>query len=341
MKRSFLILLFLIFSPGLGLFAGNVPTNIVAKLASNLPLALVPFPSKNATKIYPVVSEKKPNYDRRLVVKVGEEPFAITAVSDNFRLIEMAVPVKPQSKEYEKRWFKVEDVLGGIAKWNWEKYSTPCQSLVYYPIDARTVDLIACLPPDTASEAFARVTIKRMPYRLLLFARDVNAGGETCAYQMALVREAPPVKTKAEYIQRAAELKSEYAYREGRRWTDDNRSLLTNEQSFGCAGFCADFAKYMFGGGLLANRGEEYRSATEIRDGDTIRICGHYFAVVFRKGSVLVTAEGNMNSSTSHSSTHYTLVDGKIIADKGTAKVDAKFEYGLHNWNPDADKTAN
>ena len=105
-------------------------------------------------------------------------------------------------------------------------------------------------------------------------------------------------------------------------------SLLGNTGCFECAAMAADFATYMFDGSLLS--GERYEKADDIRSGDVIRKDHHFFAVIYRHGSQLVTIEGNMNESVSQSSTRYSVKDGKLWF----GGKDAGFEYGYHKWSP-------
>lgn len=324
-----------------------IPKEVVKIMELQLPAAFSPLPAASGNKIFPCYSETRTSLDRTSAVTFGEEPFAITAVSKDGKSVEMSVP-KPQraakgkakgkdgkdvadaeqTKEYVKRWFRADDVFGRV-KWKLERYEAKCQHLAYFFCGKRIVDIAGMIEEGTQCDSLGTVMVGNAKYMLLYAVAEQKAGGEDNAFEIVLAREAPPVKTVAEYNKRAAELFSEYAYRTGRPWGKMHPALLTHEGCYECAGMASDFAKYMFGTGL--SKGELFKDASEIRSGDTVYMKSHYFAVVFRNGEQLHTIEGNMNAIVCQSKTRYSVRNGKLYC----GKEERVFERGWHHWQPE------
>ena len=323
-----------------------LPKELLKLMELQLPAAFSPLPATVSTRIFPCYSDTRLSLDRTKAVTFGEEPFAITAVSKDGKAVEMSVPKANRStkeknktkgkdgetveepKEYVKRWFKVDDVFGKV-KWKVEEYETGCQHLAYFFCGKRIVDIACMIEEGTRCDSLGTVTIGRDTYKLLYTVCSRKAGGEDTGYQIVLTREAPPVKTPAEYNKRANELLAEYAYRQGREWGKMHPALLTHEGCYECAGMASDFGKYMFGTGL--KRGEVFTNPAEIQSGDTIHTGSHYFAVVFRKGDQLYTIEGNMNKVVWQSRTRYSVKNGELHC----GGKECGFDKGWHLWKMD------
>ena len=311
---------------GLPQSASVLPPAVVERLTDRLPAAITPLPMSGDIKILPSFSATRPFVDRRNAVMLGEEPFSLISIAKDGRSLEMAVPVKPDAGKYTNRWFRTEEVLGKV-NWKPEEYTTACQHLLYLNRGKQAVELIGALEKDTWCVSLGTVVLGKVTYRLLQVHGDYEACGVANAARLFLAREAPPVKTQAEYNTRAAELLAEHAYRQGRPWGKMKPALLTKEGAFECAAMASDFARYMFGTGLYA--GEKFTDPSEVRAGDIIHFKSHFIAVVFRgKGGQLHTIEGNMNSVVNQSKTYYSVKNGKIYA----GGKPQEFDYGRHNW---------
>lgn len=296
--------------------ASSIPPMAVQTMATSLPAAVGPMPASRAKKIYPVMSERRLAFDRTLAVVVGEKPFSMTAISKDGKAVELSVPVeKAGVKSYTNRWFKAEDVFGGV-KWDVRKYEAKCQNLLYFARGSEPVDLAARLPKGDKCMSLGRAAVGKTDYALLVqpFPGLVD-GVTTNAHRIVLAREAPPAATRTEYDLRVRELLAEYAFRNGRPWGSGFRPLLSwhpKHRRYACAAFANDFAMYVFG--KMYWWGEPFSKPEDIRAGDYIRLDGgHKFIVLYREGAVLQTIEGNHNKVVSRSKTRYSVRDGKLF----------------------------
>lgn len=308
-------------------FAAPLPEDIVKQLSERVPAVFTPIPASGAAKIFPVASEKRLSYDRTYAITIDGTPLAITAVAEGGKAVEMLVPAGLHTEEFAKRWFKAEDVFGKV-KWKLEPYTLEVPCLAYVNGGKIGPELIAKIPKDVTCASLGTVIVGKTKWRLAQVRQACKGAGEDCSFMVALVRDNPPVATQADYDARAKQLMAEHAFRGGRPWGKMFPSMLGNTGCFECAAMAADFATYMFDGSLTS--GERYEKADDIRSGDVIRMDHHFFAVIYRKGSQLVTIEGNMNESVCQSSTRYSVKDGKLWL----GGKDAGFEYGFHNWFP-------
>ena len=286
-----------------------MPADIVKQLSGRVPAVFTPIPASGAAKIFPVASEKRLSYDRTYAITIDGTPLAITAVSEGGKAVEMLVPAGLHTDGFAKRWFKTEDVFGKV-KWKLEPRTLEVPCLAYVNGGKAGPELIAKIPKDVMCASLGTVIVGKTKWTLAQVRQECRGAGEDCAFMVALVRENPPVATQADYDARAKQLMAEHAFREGRPWGKMFPSLLGNT---GC---------------FLS--GERYEKADDIRSGDVIRKDHHFFAVIYRHGSQLVTIEGNMNESVSQSSTRYSVKDGKLWF----GGKDAGFEYGYHKWSP-------
>lgn len=294
----------------------EIPPRAVAVLRRSLPAAVAPMPASGAYKISPVVSERLPSPDRTFTVVIGAEPFAMTALSKDGKLAALSVPIQRNgAKSYTNRWFKAEDVFGGV-KWDVRRYRARQQNLLYFARGRGPVELVARLPKDGECISLGRAVADKTDWPLLVHPSPGFVCGATAnESRIVLAREAPPVATKAEYDKRVAELLAEYAFREGRPWGTGFRPLLSwhpKHRRYACAAFANDFAMYVFG--KMYWHGEPFGAAKDIRAGDYIRMDGgHKFIVLYREGTVLHTIEGNYNKVVSRSTKRYSVRDGRLF----------------------------
>ena len=111
-------------------FAAAMPEEMEKQLSERLPAAFVPIPASGATKIFPLVSDTRKSPDRKYAITVDGTPFAITAIGEGGKLVEMLVPAGLHTEEFTNRWFKAEDVFGKI-KWKLEPYTPEVPCLAY------------------------------------------------------------------------------------------------------------------------------------------------------------------------------------------------------------------
>jgi hypothetical protein len=179
-----------------------------------------------------------------------------------------------------------------------------------------------------ASLCAVLIGIRKEPHELVLVRRQTKASGILNTFLIAMIRAAPPPKTKKEYDERVDWMLSEYAYRNGREWGRMHPALLTDEGCYECAGMASDFACYMFDSRF--HGGTVYKNADEIRSGDIVHIKGHYFSVLRRNGQELLTIEGNLNGTVRHSNRRYSVKNGDVWC--GGKPV--QFDYGRHLCEP-------
>lgn len=304
-----------------------IPPKVAAQLRKYTPAALSPVPKSVYGKITPFKSQTRRYPENKYSVETGSEPFVLVSLSDDAKAVELRVA--DGFGGYTNRWFGSEDAFGPV-KWNLEKFVLPCRHLAYHMFKKNTLELFASIPEGTvcASLGTVHAGIRKIPHRLVLLRRSSRAAGMSCEFTIAILRSAPPVKTKAEYDRRAEELMAEHAYRNGREWGKMHPAILTNEGCFECAGMASDFKCYMFDGGLKT--GEMFTDPSEIRAGDTVYMKSHYFAVVQRHGEKLVTIEGNMNKKVCQSSKRYSVRGGELYC----GKEKREFVRGWHGFMP-------
>lgn len=306
----------------------SLPPVAVKQLSAYLPAAVVPMPKSGAAKIYPLYSEDRMLPDRRRHTDAAARPLAIVSVMEDGKGVRLAVPQTSAGGETTNMLFNAEDVFGKVS-WKVERYESPCLVLAYFPGPAKQGNLLM----GAVERGTPCASLGTMPgphgagMRLLMIRKSCNASGVQCDYCIVLAREAPPVETQAEYDTRAKELLSERAYAQNAPWGKMHPAILTDEGAYECAGMCSDFVKYMYDDSF-ATGGERFTDPEEIRTGDIIRFKSHFFSVVYRKGGVLQTIEGNMNAHINKSSKMYRLSGGKLF--EGDRELE--FEYGKHYW---------
>ena len=314
------------------LSAAPIPPEAVSALQGNLPVLVSPMPASGAVKINPVASESRLSPDRSLTVTLGDEPFSMTAVAEGGGAVELSVPVKPGSAELVKRWFMAEDVFGK-AKWNVGEYEAKVQNLLYFAKGNGPVNLAGRIPLGSKCLSLGSCSAGKTEYRMLLAEIwrpgpvDRQMSKRHC---VALAREAPPATTMGEYDRRIKELNAEYAYRDGREWGSGHFPLMSwhpKHRMYACAAFANDFACYVFG--KMYWQGEAFSDPNEIRAGDYVRMDGngHKFIVVYRKGSVLHTIEGNLNKVVSRSKSRYVIKNGKLLKNGQERKITQAFHF--------------
>ena len=308
-------------------FAAAMPEEIEKQLSERLPAAFVPIPASGATKIFPLVSEKRKSPDRKYAITVDGTPFAITAIGDGGKLVEMSVPAGLHTEEFTNRWFKAEDVFGKI-KWKLEPYTPEVPCLAYLSGGKGPLELVAKIPGGTPCAVLGTVVANKSSQKLVQVRKPLKGGGQENSFMLVFLKENPPVKTQAEYDARAKQMMAEHAFRTGRPWGKMFPSVLGNTSCFECAAMAADASTYMFDGDL--GSGERFEKVDEIRSGDVVHFKSHYIFVIYRKGSQLTTIEGNMNETVRQSSSAYSVSGGKFFAHG----AEREFTHGFHKWAP-------
>ena len=308
-------------------FAAAMPEEIEKQLSERLPAAFVPIPASGATKIFPLVSDKRKSPDRKYAITVDGTPFAITAIGDGGKLVEMSVPAGLHTEEFTNRWFKAEDVFGKI-KWKLEQYTPEVPCLAYLSGGKGPLELVAKIPGGTPCAVLGTVVANKSSQKLVQVRKPLKGGGQENSFMLVFLKENPPVKTQAEYDARAKQMMAEHAFRTGRPWGKMFPSVLGNTSCFECAAMAADASTYMFDGDL--GSGERFEKVDEIRSGDVVHFKSHYIFVIYRKGSQLTTIEGNMNETVRQSSSAYSVSGGKFFAHG----AEREFTHGFHKWAP-------
>ena len=308
-------------------FAAAMPEEIAKQLSERLPAAFVPIPASGAVKIFPLVSDKRKSPDRKYAITVDGTPFAITAIGEGGKLVEMLVPAGLHTEEFTNRWFKAEDVFGKI-KWKLEPYTPEVPCLAYLSGGKGPLELVTKIPGGTPCAVLGTVVAGKATQKLVQVRKPLKGGGQDNEFMLVFLKENPPVKTQAEYDARAKQLAAEHAFRTGRPWGKMFPSVLGNTGCFECAAMAADAATYFFDVGLQA--GERFEKVDEIRSGDVVHFKSHYIFVIYRKGSQLTTIEGNMNETVRQSSSAYSVSGGKFFA----GGQEKEFTHGFHNWTP-------
>ena len=308
-------------------FAAAMPEEIEKQLSERLPATFVPVPASGAVKIFPLVSDKRKSPDRKYAITVDGTAFAITAIGEGGKIVEMSVPAGLHTTEFTNRWFKAEDVFGKI-KWKLEPYTPEAPCLAYLSGGKGPLELVAKIPGGTPCAVLGTVVAGKATQKLVQVRKPLKGGGRDNEFMLVFLKENPPVKTQAEYDARAKQMMAEHAFRTGRSWGSGFPSVLGNTSCFECAAMAADATTYMFDGAFGA--GERFEKVEEIRSGDIVHFKTHYIFVIYRKGSQLTTIEGNMNESVRQSSSAYTVSGGKFFA----GGQEKEFTHGFHNWTP-------
>ena len=308
-------------------FAAAMPEEIEKQLSERLPATFVPVPASGAVKIFPLVSDKRKSPDRKYAITVDGTAFAITAIGEGGKIVEMSVPAGLHTTEFTNRWFKAEDVFGKI-KWKLEPYTPEAPCLAYLSGGKGPLELVAKIPGGTPCAVLGTVVAGKATQKLVQVRKPLKGGGRDNEFMLVFLKENPPVKTQAEYDARAKQMMAEHAFRTGRSWGSGFPSVLGNTSCFECAAMAADATTYMFDGAFGA--GERFEKVEEIRSGDIVHFKSHYIFVIYRKGSQLTTIEGNMNESVRQSSSAYTVSGGKFFA----GGQEKEFTHGFHNWTP-------
>lgn len=143
------------------------------------------------------------------------------------------------------------------------------------------------------------------------------------------------------YINCAKQFIADDRWKNGAPWGDRTPELEPSADWHGCAAYCYDWAKYMYGKSPRASGVTKYTSASEIRNGDIIRLKDshgeHWFVVLSRNGNWLKTAEGNVDAKLNGkfvvrvSTSAYEIRDGKIYSSyDGYRTINEAFHLANH-----------
>lgn len=139
-----------------------------------------------------------------------------------------------------------------------------------------------------------------------------------------------------EYLDKANAFIADERWKDGTKWENNKRPVLSPYSAIGCAAYAADFAAYMYGSDTLRG-GEHYEGDPEqIRSGDIVYVQyhsnggaakEHWFIVLERDGDTLYTAEGAYGGKTQVRTDFYYLSGGEICCQMGK---DFKLVDGYH-----------
>lgn len=102
---------------------------------------------------------------------------------------------------------------------------------------------------------------------------------------------------------------------DGSYWCYGQYPTISFWSCIGCCAYAADFVKYVFGMDD-PGAGELYTDSRYIRSGDVLYfVSDHWVCVLYRKGSTLITAEGNWGGEVIVSSDTYYMVGDTVYRD--------------------------
>jgi len=107
-----------------------------------------------------------------------------------------------------------------------------------------------------------------------------------------------PLLNKINYALKVYNFLKDSRFKNGTAWAGSKRPQLSTWSCKGCMAYAVDFCKYVYGADWASSpkKFQTYKKVSEIETGDAIRIDGHYFVVLQRKGDKLYTAEGSYSS---------------------------------------------
>ena len=154
----------------------------------------------------------------------------------------------------------------------------------------------------------------------------------TLGLLLALTPKPAYAMTASEYFSKSDAFLADSRWKNGIIWNGSQGPKLSTWPSTGCFAYACDFTMYMYG----VNRyetGQKYYSVNDIRTGDVIRIYGHTFVVLERKGNDLRTAEGNYGGTTRKvrvADPGYRIVNGGLVRVDGGSTTSVTFQSGWH-----------
>jgi hypothetical protein len=330
---------------------GAVPPAALAKIAEHLPLAFHAMPAKpRAAKAYPLVSERKRVYVKKLSVNVAKDELVLLAISDDRKVVQLAYPLGERGGDYLTGWFWMEDVLdfSRVKMQPPAEYRPPdgVRCLLYRANGYAKPALVGCMRVEEDAWALGERRVRKAQrgrdeyvFRLLcLGMRSYSLGEHAVAARLVFAREERPfgeAENELYYHERVQDMIGEDPYQPGRHWDNSTHPLLVRSGNGGCAAFVTDFAKYLFDARNF-NAGVRFDDASEIRAGDVIALEGHFISVIDRyPDGTLHTMDGNCNCSIRRTKRAYSIVDGKLRG--------GKFRHGWHYLSkpldpPDAGK---
>ncbi len=117
------------------------------------------------------------------------------------------------------------------------------------------------------------------------------------------------------YANKATAFINDLRWKNGSDWSANQTPKFSSHASWGCCAYTADFAKVVFGKSSQSS-GTAFKNVREIRAGDIIYVNSdgkpHWFVVLDRNGSSLITAEGNWQDKVVISSNTYSIVNNSI-----------------------------
>ena len=125
--------------------------------------------------------------------------------------------------------------------------------------------------------------------------------------------------------------KSDSRWKNGITWKSSQTPKLSSYSSKGCAAYCADVVKYVYGKSSPRS-GTKFTSISKIQAGDVLVMKStggttHWIYVYGRSGNKLYTAEGNASGKVKISTSRYTISGSYIVCGSTKYKLTAGYHY--------------
>lgn len=128
---------------------------------------------------------------------------------------------------------------------------------------------------------------------------------------------------KINYVARGYAFLKDSHYKNGVAWASRKKPRLSKWTAYGCMAYALDFCQYVYGADWATSKKfKKITSVDQLTTGDAVRIDGHYFVILLRKGNKLYTAEGNYSSKVRASLTvhGYYIQNGRLYQNRYNAK---------------------
>ena len=128
-----------------------------------------------------------------------------------------------------------------------------------------------------------------------------------------------------------SKFKNDSRWKNGITWKSSQTPKVSSYSSKGCAAYCADVAKYVYGKSSPRS-GTYFTSISKIQAGDILVMKStggttHWIYVYGRSGNKLYTAEGNASGKVKISTSRYTISGSYIVCGSTKYKLTAGYHY--------------
>lgn len=126
-------------------------------------------------------------------------------------------------------------------------------------------------------------------------------------------------------------------FKHGANWPPNKQPTISGAGSgSGCNAYARDFVKYVFNTTLKEEGSIYFDNINEIKDGDVIYVTSseHWIVVLYRKGDLLTTAEGNWQGKVVVGDIYYKIQNGKLYHRNRINQnytFFRPFQYGYHH----------